>query len=253
MARKRAVDKSQTVDVKGRLPLLYTSLTPLTPEQHASLRIAKTRSFDFAAKATAIPITMDEFSQAMRDYPIVFSTGGAPIPLALVGLRNGVNDHVQPDGTWSPRSYVPAYLRRYPFLLVKQDAASQRQILCADLSSMMFGSDQEATNPLFTETGTQSQQLSDILDFATRYETSAQRTNEVMAEIVELGLLQPSTVNVSKGEKTARIEGFAVIAEDKMRALDDATLARLARRGVMGLFSAHHMSLANFSQMGALA
>jgi hypothetical protein len=164
-----------------------------------------------------------------------------------------VNDHVNPDGTWSPRSYVPAYLRRYPFLLVKQDAASQRQILCADLSSMMFGGDEASTNPLFTETGAQSQQLSDILDLATRYETSVQRTNEVMAEITALGLLQPSTVNVSKGPQTARIEGFAVIAEDKMRALDDATLARLARRGVLGLFSAHHMSLANFSQMGALA
>jgi len=249
MARRRAVDKSETRDVQGKLPFLYTSITPITPEQHGDLRINPIRSFDFARHVNAVPITADEFPQALRDYPIVFTAGDTPTPLALVGLRKGMNDHVDAEGNWSKGAYVPAYLRRYPFLLVKEKTDSDRQILCADMSSMQFTADGEA---LLTDAGEQTPKLADILAFATRYETSVRRTAKAMAEAAKLGLFQPSTVNLSKGKKTARIEGFSVISEEKLRELDDATLAGLARRGVLSLFTAHHMSLANFSAMGAL-
>ena len=253
MTRRRAVDKTQTVDVTGRLPFLYTSLAPITAEHHKTLRIKTERQYDIAAKANAIPITCDEFAQVVRHYPIVFTTGAKPMPMALVGLRKGVNDHVTADGKWAPGAYVPAYLRRYPFLLVKEREDAPRQILCADMSSTQFTQSSEGSTGLMNEDGTKSEHLSGILDFATRYETAAQRTRQVMAEIVKLDLLQATTVNLSKQDKTARIEGFQVIAEEKLRDLDDVTLAGLARRGLLTLFAAHHMSMANFSNMGAVA
>jgi len=253
MTRRRAVDKTQTVDVTGQLPFLYTSLAPITAQHHKDLRIKSERQFDVAAKANAIPITCDEFAQVVRHYPIVFTTGAKPMPMALVGLRKGVNDQIDAQGKWTTGAYVPAYLRRYPFLLVKEREDAPRQILCADMSSTLFTQSPEGSTALLNDDGTQSEHLSGILDFATRYETSAQRTRQVMAEVAELDLLQTTTVNLSKQDKTARIEGFQVISEEKLRDLDDATLAGLARRGLLALFAAHHMSMANFSNMGAVA
>ena len=253
MARRRAVDKTQTVDVAGRLPFLYTSLVPITSEHNKDLRIKTEREFGVAANANAIPITCDEFAQVVRHYPIVFTTGAKPMPMALVGLRKGVNDQIDAQGKWAPGAYVPAYLRRYPFLLVKEAEDAPRQILCADMSSTLFTQSAEGSTALLNDDGSQSEHLTAILDFATRYETSAQRTRQVMAEVAKLDLLQATTVNLSRQEKTARIEGFQVISEEKVRDLDDVTLAGLARRGLMTLFAAHHMSMANFSNMGAVA
>ena len=251
MARKRALEKSQTVDIEGRLPLLYNSVVPLTPEQHKALHISDKRDFSVAATTTAIPLTCDEFSQAMRDYPIVFSGADQPTPLALVGLSKGRNDQVDKDGSWRTGTYVPAYLRRYPFLLVKEQEGSDRQVLCADLTSMQFEKSSDTGQALFDD-GAPSERLKDILEFARRYETAILRTSDVMRVVVEHDLIQASTVNLSKGDKSARIEGFSVIAEEKVRALEDAKLADLARRGILALFTAHQMSLANFSTMGAI-
>ncbi|MEO0764707.1 MAG: SapC family protein [Pseudomonadota bacterium] len=254
MARWRAVDKSQSVDVEGRLPLLYKSVVPITQEQHGTTHLRTARDFDFARHVNAIPLACDEFSQAMRDYPIVFTGSSHPTPLALVGLSNGVNDHVMADGSWTKGTYIPAYLRRYPFLLVNETDTSDRQILCADMSSVFLQPiEDEESSALFTPTGEMSDRLSDVLEFAKRYETAMKRTGDVMQVVKDLDLMQASTVTLSKGDQTAKIEGFSVIAEDRVRALDDAQLADLARRGLLGLFTAHQMSLANFSSMGALA
>ncbi|MEM8653664.1 MAG: SapC family protein [Pseudomonadota bacterium] len=252
MARRRAVDKSETVDVQGRLPLLYKSLAPLTHEQHGPLRLSEQRNYDFARHVNAIPLACDEFGQAMRDYPIVFAGAEQPTPLALVGLTNGLNDHVTADGSWAEGTYLPAYVRRYPFILVKETAETDRQILCADMSSVLFSPRDDSGNALFTETGEMTERLSDILEFAKRYDAAIRRTSDVMNEVIRLDLMQASTVSLQKGDKTAKIEGFSIIAEERVRALDDATLADLARRGLLGLFTTHQLSLSNFSMMGAL-
>ncbi|MEL7404595.1 MAG: SapC family protein, partial [Pseudomonadota bacterium] len=50
--------------------------------------------------------------------------------------------------------------------------------------------------------------------------------------------------------KSVKVEGFQIISEEKIRKLSDSDLAGLARRGVLNIFAAHHMSLTNFSSLG---
>src|SRR6476660_7080861 len=60
------------------------------------------------AKTHAIPVTVDEFGLAQRHYPIVFSIGDNPVPIALMGLNEGVNVFLDEDGR--PREqgiYIP--------------------------------------------------------------------------------------------------------------------------------------------------
>jgi hypothetical protein len=54
----------------------------------------------------------------MRSYPIVFA-GNGNLPVAVQGLER-VNLFVGRDGQWADRHYLPAYLRRYPFVLIGQ-------------------------------------------------------------------------------------------------------------------------------------
>ena len=47
--------------------------------------------------------TVDEFALLQRHYPIVFSVGDQPVPLALMGLNEGVNVFFE-DGQLIDRS-----------------------------------------------------------------------------------------------------------------------------------------------------
>src|SRR5206468_4567660 len=71
---------------------------------------------------------------------IVFSVGGTPVPIALMGLNEGVNVFLDEKGRPSdPNLYVPAYLRRYPFLLARLRPDSDELSLCYDPASGAVG------------------------------------------------------------------------------------------------------------------
>ena len=101
------------------LPLFYNDLMPLNSRDHQKWRTRSLDSADFMKKAHAIPLTVDEFVQAQRNYPIVFSSGENPLPLALMGMNEGVNTFVDDKGKINEPVYLPAYIRRYPFMLAK--------------------------------------------------------------------------------------------------------------------------------------
>ena len=86
---------ASTAPQNASLPLLYTDLIPVSSIEHASW---KTRAIDnvlFLRTQHAIPVTIDEFALVQRNYPIIFSVGDNPVPLALMGLNEGVNTFVE--------------------------------------------------------------------------------------------------------------------------------------------------------------
>jgi hypothetical protein len=107
------------------LPMLYDQLEPLNSGQHAKLKIRRMSGIPQLAQTHAIPLTIDEFGLAQRHYPIIFSVGEDSVPLALMGLNEGVNTFIGDDGRmFDAATYVPAYLRRYPFLLARLNPES---------------------------------------------------------------------------------------------------------------------------------
>ena len=67
------------------LPLFYREIVPRNATQHGNMKIHQVEKSPFIAQTHAIPITVDEFGLAQRNYPIVFSIGENPIPIALIG------------------------------------------------------------------------------------------------------------------------------------------------------------------------
>ncbi|MEL7027118.1 MAG: SapC family protein [Pseudomonadota bacterium] len=249
MARRRAVSPADKSTSPEKLPLLYRTMVPLSAERQGALRLRSKRDFQVAAAVNAIPLTVDEFPRAMQDYPIVIASGSTPMPVALVGFQKGKNDFVSADGTWRDGAYVPAYLRRFPFALLKESPDADRHILCGDLSSTVFTEDAAVSEPLF-EDGKPAAAIDRALDFCRRYAAAVERTKALMEEVNKLDLVGPSAVTISRGDAKRKVEGFSIVSEEKLRDLDDKTLAGLARRGVLNLFAAHQMSLANFSSFG---
>jgi len=100
------------------MPIFYNSVEPINLDQHGKMKIRGITTMPEAGRAHAVPLTVDEFTLVQRHYPIVFSVGGTPVPIALMGLNEGVNVFLDENGrALDPSLYIPAYLRRYPFLL----------------------------------------------------------------------------------------------------------------------------------------
>src|SRR3546814_9694376 len=131
--------------------------------------------------ALPISLTVDEFVLAQRDYPIIFTSGPNPVPLALMGLHEGMNLFVDAEGRFRGESYIPAYLRRYPFLLARLRPDSEELSLCFDPSSGIISAEGEG-NPLFSD-GQPSETTKAILNFCEQFEQSGARTAALIAEI----------------------------------------------------------------------
>ena len=101
------------------LPLFFHKVVGINPAAHGHLKIDRSTGFAFARAAQSVPIGIGEFDIVSQHYPIVFASGPMPTPLALLGLGEGNNLFVEPDGSWRRDCYIPAYIRAFPFIFVE--------------------------------------------------------------------------------------------------------------------------------------
>src|ERR1700751_227483 len=170
------------------LPLFYQGIEPLNVTQHGKMHVRPAADMRQVAQTHAIPLTVDEFTLVQRHYPIVFSIGESPIPMALMGLNEGVNVFLNEEGRLhDPTMYVPAYIRRYPFLLARLRPDSDELSLCFDPATGAVGDFNEG-EALFD--GDQpSDATKAILQFCEQFEAAGQRTAAFMQDIQKSGLL----------------------------------------------------------------
>jgi hypothetical protein len=226
------------------LPLLYNDLEPLNRNRHGNFKIRRVEGLIRANTAHAIPVTVDEFAMAQRHYPIVFSAGDAPVPIALMGLHEGTNVFFNPEGKLVDDTiYVPAYLRRFPFVLARMREDSDELSLCFDPTSDAVGEDVEG-EPLF-DGEEPSDATKAILQFCEQFEQAGQRTHAFMTELKDLDLLMEGEVAIQpEGAQQPFIyRGFQMVDEEKFRNLRGDELRKLNQNGILPLVMAHLFSL----------
>ena len=231
-----------------QLPLFYNSLVPLSSQFHPNHGLKPRENFAFANVTHAIPVTVDEFAMVQRHYPIVFGLGDNPAPLALVGLSEGQNLYVDADGNWEKGTYVPAFVRRYPFMLARLNDTSEELSLCFDDTSTQISP--EATDKLFAGAEA-SETTKGILTFCEQFEQAVARTRGFMDEIAKLDLLIDGEVTIQQPgmPEPAIYRGFRMVAEDKLQAIRGDQARKMVQNGMMGLVYAHLFGLA---QIGGL-
>lgn len=225
------------------LPLFYNDLQPLSSNVHGDWKARRVDAAPFLASAHAVPLTADEFGPASRFYPIVLAVGDNPIPLALMGLNEGVNVFVDEEGKLVSEAYVPAYVRRYPFLLAKLRPDNDDLSLCFDSTSDAIGAFDEG-DALF-EDGKPSPATQDILGFCEQFEQAGQRTANFMNQMREYKLLMDGEVSIQP-EGAAQpfvYRGFQMVSEERLRELRGDQARKLIQSGALALIYAHLFSL----------
>lgn len=225
------------------LPIFYNNLEPLSSQTHANLKARMLDKAPFLTSNHAVPVTVDEFAMAQRHFPIVFSAGTDSVPLALMGLNEGVNVFVDDEGKLTDPVYVPAYIRRYPFMLARLRPDSEELSLCFDPTADAVGEFEEG-QPLF-EDGKPSQTTNDILQFAEQFEQAGQRTGQFMKELNDSGLLIDGEVAIqpSDSDKPFVYRGFKMVSEEKLREVRGDQLRKWSQSGLLALIYAHMFSL----------
>jgi hypothetical protein len=227
------------------LPLFYNDLMPLNMRDHKDWRSSSAQSASWLIGQHAVPLTVDEFPLAQRHFPIVFSVGENPVPLALMGLNEGVNVYCNDEGIITEDIYLPAYVRRYPFLLARLDQNNENMTLCFDPSAGLLGDFKEG-EPLFSgEEPTEF--VKGVLQFCENFEQAGQRTQNFINELKSHDLLMDGEVaiqqNSEPGSQPFVYRGFRMINQDKLREMRGDQLRTWNQSGMLGLIFAHLLSL----------
>lgn len=227
----------------ANLPLFYNNLIPLQSGPHSAYRARTTEKAPFFANTHAVPLTIDEFVHSQRHFPIVFSSGDKPVPLGLFGLNEGVNVYVEADGTLKREMYVPAYVRRYPYLLARLTPDAQELSLCFDPDSGLLSETGEG--PALFDDNKPSEATNAILKFCEDFELSAQRTTAFVKELTDMELLMDGEVaiQITDQQQPYVYRGFQMVNEEKFRELRGDELRKMNQNGILPLIMAHLFSL----------
>jgi len=225
------------------LPLFYNQLEPLSSSAHGAWKARRMESAPFLAQTHAVPLTVEEFALAQRHFPIVFSVGDNPVPLALMGLNEGVNVFVDDEGKLTSEVYVPAYVRRYPFMLARLRPEVDELSLCFDPTADAIGAFEEG-EALF-EDNQPSETTKQILGFCENFEQAGMQTGAFMKELADNKLLIDGEVSIQP-EGSAQpfvYRGFQMISEDALKNLRGDVARKMIQSGLLPLVYAHLFSL----------
>ena len=181
---------------QANLPLFYNDLMPLNSRDHGNYKSRQTDQATWLAGQHAVPLTAEEFVEASRNYPIIFASGEGSVPLALMGLNEGVNVFLDEESRLRENVYVPAYVRRYPFLLAKLSPESEELSLCFDPTSDLVGELEDGAALFDGEAPTTSTQ--GLLEFCKQFEEAGQRTQNFIAELEKHELLMDGEVAIQQ-------------------------------------------------------
>ena len=102
------------------LPIFYRRPRPIDAVLDSGRSLQPISDFRFARVTNSVLLGAAEFPRAMRSYPIVFTSREPRVAVAVLGLEGDENLFVDEDGKWRQGDYIPAYVRRCPFIFLEQ-------------------------------------------------------------------------------------------------------------------------------------
>jgi hypothetical protein len=232
--------------------LFYSNPEPLDSVRHAKLGMMSSDTpYSFASKQHFVPLHVGEFPNAAINYPIIFA-GDQRAPLAVMGINAGENLFITPGGLFRPGAYVPAFIRRYPFVVARDDQFN-RMVVCIDRQFELFTEDRPDV-PLF-ENDQPSPFTTRCIEFCTQFDTDSRVTMSFVQLLTDLDLFEtrkthftPRLANGEAGEPVLIAEYFAV-SEEKLKALSVEKTIELRDNGALGQIYAHLISLNGWERL----
>lgn len=246
----KAPEPNGQVSVSGNV-MFYKDPQPLAKDKHEQFGVKQIeKPFEFMQDQHFLPITAPEFGSAAASFPVIFA-GEERAPLAVMGIRQGENLFVN-DGQFEQDFYMPAFARRYPFVLAG-DKANDRFVVCVDESAECV-TNKDPQQSFFTN-GDTSEFTKEAFTFLQNFERDRQATDIMIQKFKELDLFEQKDMHFqgqnADGTPAERqkIADYFAITEDRLRGLPAETLKEFAENGYLAVAHAHMISLGNWQRL----
>jgi hypothetical protein len=247
-------NQTATGQLQGNV-LFYSRPEPLNAEAHGRLGLRRVDGpFLFAARSQVTPLTVAEFPAAAVCFPIIFA-GENYQPLVVMGINADANMFILANGRFEPGTYIPAYIRRYPFVLAN-DTTTDQLVVCIDRDAPMLGELPDLA--FFDAAGQPTEYTRNCINFCNDFEIEVRRTESFVNLLRDNDLFEtrkaqftPPNPDGTPGAAQTVAEYYAV-SETKLKALPPATLTEFAQNGALGQIYAHLTSLQGWDRLIAL-
>jgi hypothetical protein len=222
------------------MPMFYQSPVLLDGERHGKLSLVKDFGLDFTKSTNAVPVNLIELPQVAHFYPIAFSNDGLATPVAITGVRNDENLFVSDKGDWRKDTYIPSYIRRYPFILTEINNGESLSLCIDNVDGVTVEND---SNPLFDKDNKPTELSKNAMEFCKSYHSASMQTLEFSKALADSDLLVDRSAElVVAGDKKISFSGFQIIDEEKFNKLDEKTFNEWRQKGWVGAIYAHLFS-----------
>ncbi len=224
---------------------MYEEIVIVNKNEHLNKGAKSFENYSYAKGVNSSIITSDEFYEVCKYYPILFSKNeDGWYAMALFGL-DGKNLFLNKKGEWKKDLYIPAYIRRYPFIYVKNN---DELYLGIDTKALIEKSEAK-DRYFFEEDGTQSEFVKKILKYLDAFHLQSLSTSDFIKKLEELGVLEESLITKKEGEKEKKYGNIWIVNEKKLDSLKEEEKAALCKNNYMKLITAHLISLSNIKKI----
>lgn len=221
-----------------------TKIAILNTQVHRTLRVRAEPAARYGDGQRFVPVVISEFPLLAVHYPILLSKDaetGAFYCGVMLGFDAGENLFLT-EGV-APGFYRPLNLQRGPFFTYGSE-------LAIDLDSPRIDAGGEG-EALFDDAGAPTAYLQSIMALMRELHPGLERTKVFTKTLLDLKLLEPVTIDVGFDDGTSRqVVGLYSISQEALRALPDAAVLDLFRRGYLHLI---YLVIASLKQVPALA
>ena len=227
-------------------PLFYKNIVALNANTHKGYYLETAKNYKFAQNTNSTYIAHIEFLKASREYPIVFASdqNKAIYPVVLLGLGKDQNLFVDKKGNWLG-IYIPAYVRRYPFILASTTENDANLTICIDEAYSGFNKDKKGEK-LFESNSNHTQFLKNSIEFLREFNRHTQVTTAFCQSLQKLNILEPMKLSMKTNDgKEVSMGGFMGVNRNKFKELPQNQVHELFKTDQLELIYLHLASLSN--------
>ena len=225
----------------GCRPSDMPNIALLNNETHRTLCVQPGAAARYGDNQRFVPVILGEFPYLAVHYPILLTKDqdtGAFFAGAMLGFDEGENLFLDGRGM---ETYRPLNLQRGPFFTAGNEVA-------IDLDSPRIDAGGKA---LFTEAGEPTQYLQSIMALFRDLKPGLDLTRIFVQTLVRLKLIEPIDVDLAFDDGSKRtLTGLYTISQSALRALPEADIVDLFRRGYLHLI---YLMIASLKQVPVLA
>ncbi|MFC0179470.1 SapC family protein [Thorsellia kenyensis] len=232
---------------------LYKNPVALDQKKHSNLFLVPKIDYSFAQEDLLIPILLSELRSAVKHFPIVFTTSVPSCLVAVMGIANRKNQFIE-NGEWKVGTYMPQYLKRYPFLIIKNANVNPAvNILGIDLKEPNVISnnllESNYANPLFIE-NKPTEITNSALKYCLSFQNGFNKTKKFVQAIEELQMIVPKKISLKKNNgEIEQMHGLQFLNDKKIFQLPEETYNLLNKKGFLHYISLIHASQQNWQTL----